>query len=253
MSLLKRLSIYNKNELMEITIYGIYDPNNPDVIRYIGKTKKNVKQRLNQHIYLSKQGVKRPINLWIKKLLNNNVIPEIIEIEKTNIDEWCDREIYWVSFYREKNELLNLSDGGGSNLNYTPSQETRKKISEGNKGKIGYWKNKKLTDDHKLKIGESGLGKKRNEITKKNISDSLLGRKLTEEHKLNLSKSNKGKISKNKKPVIKICLETGEELKIYESLELAMIDNNIKSKGNIVSVCKNKRKKCGGFSWKYKK
>ena len=161
MSLLKRVSIYIKDKFMEITIYGIYDPNNPDVIRYIGKTKKNIKQRLNQHIYLSKQGIKRPINLWIKKLLNNNVIPEIIEIEKTNIDEWCDREIYWVSFYREKNELLNLSDGGGSNLNYTPSDETRKKISEGNKGKIGYWKNKKLTDDHKLKIGESGLGKKK--------------------------------------------------------------------------------------------
>jgi hypothetical protein len=49
---------------------------------------------------------------------------------------------------------------------------------------------------------------------------------------------------RNKKPVIKICLETGKELQIYESLEIAMIENNIKSKGNIVSVCQNKRKKC---------
>lgn len=236
---------------MEIIIYGIYDPNNPELIRYIGKTKKSIKERLSKHIYLSKKGVNRPLNLWIKKLLENNIIPEIVEIERTDVKNWCDREIYWISHYRNKNKLLNLSDGGGSNLNYSPSNDTRKKISDGNKGKIGYWKNKKLTDDHKIKIGKSGLGKKRSETTKKNISESLSGRKLTEEHKLKLSESHKGQVSHNKRPVIKICLDTGDELEIYESLEIAMIKNNIKSKGNIVSVCKNKRKKCGGFSWKY--
>jgi hypothetical protein len=112
---------------MEIIIYGIYDPNNPELIRYIGKTKKSIKERLSKHIYLSKKGVNRPLNLWIKKLLENNIIPEIVEIERTDVENWCDREIYWISHYRNKNKLLNLSDGGGSNLNYSPSNDTRKK------------------------------------------------------------------------------------------------------------------------------
>lgn len=251
MSLLKELNIYYKNKFMEIIIYGIFDPNEPETIRYIGKTKKSIKERLYKHIYLSKKGVKRPLNLWIKKLLDSGIIPEIKEIEKTNIDEWDGKEIYWISYYRNNGDLLNLSDGGGSNLNYSPSDETRKKISEANKGKIGYWKGKKMSEEHKQKISEGGLGKKRSDTTKQKISESLNGRKLTDNHKLNLSKSHKGQISKNKKPVIKLCLETGKELEVYESLEIAMIKNNIKSKGNLVSVCQNKRKKCGGFSWKY--
>lgn len=238
---------------MEIIIYGIYDPNKPNVIRYIGKTKKTINERLCNHIYLSKKGLKRPLNLWIKKLLDNDIKPEIIEIEKTNINEWSDREIYYISFYRKKNELLNLSDGGGSNLNYSPSDETRKKISDGNKGKIGYWRNKKMTEEHKKKISESGKGKKRNEITKKNISNSLKGKKLSETHKLKLSEGspNKGKIAKNVKKVDKICLTTKKVLDTYESIEIAAKLNNIKNKGNIIMVCKNKRKKCGGFFWRY--
>lgn len=238
---------------MEVIIYGIYDPNYPEIIRYVGKTKKTIKERLSKHIYLSKNGVKRPLNLWIKKLLDNGITPEIIEIEKTNIDEWCNKEIFWISFYRKKYELLNLSDGGGSNLNYSPSDETRKKISEGNKGKVGYWRGKKMTEEHKQKISKGGIGKKRSELTKKNISNSLKGKKLSESHKLKLSENstNKGKIAKNVKKVDKICLTTQKIIETYDSLEIAAKENNIKSKGNIVMVCKNKRNKCGGFFWQY--
>lgn len=235
---------------MEIIIYGIYDPNKPEIIRYVGKTKKKINQRLNEHIYLSKKGVKRPVNLWIKKLLDNDIFPKIIEIEKTNINEWCDREIYWVSFYRKKHELLNLSDGGGSNLNYSPSEETRKKISEGNKGKVGYWKDKKMTDEHKEKIGVGGLGKKRSEITKKNISNSLLGRKLSEEHVESIIKSH----SHLKKPVIKICPKTNKVIDEYESITEAVKLNGLeKVISNLIGVCKGRGKTCGGFKWKYKK
>jgi group I intron endonuclease len=237
---------------MKTIIYGITHPEYPKVIRYVGKTKKTISQRINQHIYLSKKKLRRPINLWINKLLGEGLKPEIIEIEVVEGDDWQNREIFWIKYYREKFELLNLSDGGGSNLNYSPSPETRKKISEGNKGKVGYWKGKKMTDEHKQKISDGGYGKTRNNETKENISKSLKDRKLSEQHKSNLSISKKGKDSKNKKPVVKICLKTGKEIETYDSLEDARVKNNIKSKGNIVSVCKNERKKCGGFNWKYK-
>lgn len=239
----------------KIYIYGIYNPKNPKNIRYIGKTKKNVKERLKQHIYLSKKKVKRPLYLWINKLLENNINPEIMIIEETDSERWIEREIFWISEYKKNKKLLNLSDGGESNLNYKPSDETKKKISKSNLGKHFYWKGKKLTEEHKKNIGISGLGKKRTEETKKNISKSLLGKKLTEEHKLKLRERspNKGKIAKNSKKVVKICPTTGNELEIYESIELAAKKNNIKNKGNIVMVCKNFRNKCGGYYWRYKK
>lgn len=236
---------------MKIIIYGIIHPNYPETIRYIGKTKKTINERLNQHIYLSKRNTKRPLNLWINKLLKQGIKPEIIQIEIIEIENWEEREIFWIKYYRKKFKLLNLSDGGGSNLNYSPSEETRRKISESNKGKVGYWNGKKMTEDHKKKISQGGKGKKRSDVTKKNISLSLTGKKLSEEHKSSLSISHRGLEAKNKRKVVKICLETGKELEIYDSLEIAMLENNIKSKGNIVSVCQNRRKSCGGFNWKY--
>jgi group I intron endonuclease len=236
-----------------IVIYGIFHPDKPEIIRYVGKTKKDIKERLRQHIYLSKKNIKRPLYLWIKKMLKENKIPEIKVIEVTNDKEWVEKEIYWIKNYKETNKLLNLTDGGESNLNYVPSEETRKKISKSNKGKHNYWKAKKLSDEHKEKIGKSGKGKKRTQETKKNISNSLIGKKLSKEHKLKLSQNSylKGKPAKNVRKVKKICLKTKKILEIYPSLEIACKKNNIKNKGNIVLVCKGVRNSCGGFFWEY--
>lgn len=237
----------------KIFIYGIFDPNEPNEIRYVGKTKKNVEKRLNEHIYLSKREKKRPLYLWIKKLLNNNVKPIIKIIEETDDINWAIKETYWIKLHRKNGKLLNLTDGGESNLNYVPSEETRKKISQSNIGKHNYWLGKKLSEEHKNKIGKSGFGKKRSEETKKNISNSLIGKKLSEEHRKKLSDVSpyKNKIAKNVRPIIKICLDTGVELETYPSLEVAAKSNNIKSKGNIVSVCNGTRNHCGGYKWKY--
>ena len=52
------------------------------------------------------------------------------------------------------------------------------------------------------------------------------------------------------KKVCQIALITGEVLNIYNSIAEAGKSLNIK-KDNISSVCKNKRKSCGGYGWKY--
>jgi group I intron endonuclease len=237
---------------MKVKIYGLVNPEQPDIIRYVGKTNNTINERLYQHVYLSKKGVKRPVNLWIKKLLDEGKTPEIIEIEITNEQNWANREIFWISYYRSKNNLLNLSDGGESNLNYKPTEETKKKISESNKGKHDYWKGKKFSESHKSKITIRGIGRKQSDTTKQNISNSLIGKKFSEEHRKKLSMIKTGKESKNKRGVLKICLKTNNIINEYPSLEIAAIDNNIKSKGNIVMVCQGKRNQCGGFFWKYK-
>lgn len=91
------------------------------------------------------------------------------------------------------------------------SEETKRKISENNKGKTGYW-----------------LGKHHSNETKEKIS-----------------KAKMGTISTQRKKVI--CIETNI---IYESLTKASEETNINS-SHISQCCNNKRKTTGGFHWKY--
>ena len=52
------------------------------------------------------------------------------------------------------------------------SEETKKKISESHKGKIGYFYGKNLSEDHKKKLSESHKGKIFSDEHKKKISDA---------------------------------------------------------------------------------
>ena len=69
-------------------------------------------------------------------------------------------------------------------LGLSPSEETKRKISEGNKGKKGK-KGKKHSEESKRKIGEAMKGNQYGFGNK--------GKKLSEEHKRKLSEANKGK------------------------------------------------------------
>ena len=68
-------------------------------------------------------------------------------------------------------------------------------------------------------------------------------------YKNGLSKRSK-EAGKEPKKVCQIDLKTGKVIKIYNSISEARKSLNIK-KDNISSVCKNKRKSCGGYGWKY--
>ena len=67
------------------------------------------------------------------------------------------------------------------------------------KGKQGYWKGKtgpnkgrKLSEEHKKKIGEAHDGKHHSEETKKKMRDAHKGKKHTEETKKKIGKAKKG-------------------------------------------------------------
>ena len=65
-------------------------------------------------------------------------------IQTTDTKEKADiLEKMWISFYRKRNGVYNLSDGGEGNTGYIASEETKLKISKAKKGKTPWNKGKK--------------------------------------------------------------------------------------------------------------
>ena len=92
---------------------------------------------------------------------------------------------------RHRARVLQRSGSGGS-----PSEETRRKISEAKKGE----NNPMKLPEARQKVSEALKGRKRSEEHRHNVSEALkgennpqYGRKLSEEHRHNVSEALKGK------------------------------------------------------------
>jgi group I intron endonuclease len=149
---------------------------------------------------------------------------EILE-EVSNSDHLLAYEQVYLDYYKsyEEDKGYNICKVAGSPFGTKLSEETRRKISEANKGhivseetkkKIGEANSgRKLTEEHKDKIRKINIGKKHTEETKRKMSEAGKGktfseetrRKLSEagkdktfseEHKKKLSEAHKGKIRK---------------------------------------------------------
>lgn len=64
---------------------------------------------------------------------------------------------------------------------------------KGDKRRIGYWLGKKLSEEHKRKIGMASRGRTHTKEAKRKIREALKGRKHTGEHRRKNSESHKGK------------------------------------------------------------
>lgn len=128
-----------------VYIYCLKHPENQE-IRYIGKTT-NIKRRLSQHIQDAKSHIsnRRTIN-WICNLLKSNLKPIIEIIEVCNENNWQEREIYWISYYKERVDLCNHHEGGLGCLGRKLTQNEKEKIR-----KIGY-KQSYFSEEEKLII-----------------------------------------------------------------------------------------------------
>ena len=181
-------------------IYGLKCPIRGEVV-YIGQTHNKLNIRLTKHISLTKTKIKynRTLNKkehWIKKLikLNREKEIEIILIEECALNIIDDREIFYIQKYSQESDYMkNLSIGGRVNRGHTHTEESKKRMSEGRKGKnIGsdnHFYNKEWTDEelenlsNKLKIYYDN-------------NDSIwLGKTHSSESIEKIKKSRKGKYS----------------------------------------------------------
>lgn len=124
---------------------------------YIGQRAKisNAEHYFGSGIYISKA---------IKKYGKKNFIREILEDNINDLKTLNEREIYWIKFYNATNPEIgyNIANGGRGNLN--PSEEIRKRMSDGRRGKyVGEkapWFGKKHTEETKKLMSEKSRNPK---------------------------------------------------------------------------------------------
>lgn len=188
---------------------------------YIGQTKQSFSRRLAQHKHNSINEKRIEYNFLINKAIRkygwDNFTKEVI-LDKIAEDEIDNLERQYI---KDCNTLTpngyNLSLGG--NKNKTHSEETKKKISNSEKGKI-------ISLDSKKKMS---LSKKGNKNPMYGKSNSLHpNSKKINQYDLNMNFIRDWECIKN----------AGENLNI--------------SCGNITNNCKLKVKSAGGFIWRYK-
>lgn len=94
-----------------VKIYVLVDPRD-NSYKYIGKTKNELSKRLRGHVRSTLNNCKTKKEYWIRTLLDAELKPQIQLLEECNIDNWEDREIYWIKYYSKIYNLTNSTEGG---------------------------------------------------------------------------------------------------------------------------------------------
>lgn len=184
---------------------------------------------------------------YIVDIVCNNVSwKEAGEIEKFLIFSYGRRDL-------SLGTLINLTDGGCGWLGGKHTEESKKNISNKNKGRV-------VSQETRDKISKANKGRKCSKETKLKLSKMYKGKKLSEKDRLRLLSystgrkhldSTKEKISlSNGIPVVQLSKE-GNFIRSYRNAKYAGEKLKI-CHSNITAVCKGKRTLSGGYKWKYK-
>lgn len=218
---------------MEIKIYTLSSTRNPNIIRYVGKSKQKLSRRLSQHLCAAKKAKETNYKLnynynWINKELSEGYEIIIEELDSVNFQEnesWEWLEQYWISQIKIWGfNITNLTDGGDGNKNQHFSKETIQKRAE------------------KLR------GIPRDLETRRKISESHKGKILSEETKNKVSNSIK---ELQGRKILQYDLD-GNKIKEWDCIVDAAKQLNI-DKANIGHCCSHKENhnSAGGFIWRY--
>jgi len=257
-----------------IIIYTLSDKEGN--IRYVGKTKQYLKQRLYSHIKECLTNRKSHKISWIKSLLNNGQRPKIEIIDQVDDSDWEFWEKYWINQLRSWGiKLTNLTEGGQGGNGYRHTEESKKKMSESKKGI-------KLSDEHRFEISKS-VKQKALEYPNYNRSGNNLKQPIDKDllYQLyivdNLSMPNISEklqcsekkvfdnlkdysIKKDKRVWKKQCASNDKKIVLQYDLSGELIKewNSLKSASkfykstNISSCCRGEAVTASGFIWRYK-
>jgi group I intron endonuclease len=208
---------------------GIYKITSPTKRIYIGQSI-DIEFRFTTYKKMYCKGQTRLYASFKKYGTEKHIFEIITECE---IFELNEKERYYQELYNTLDKGLNCQFVKTDTQKYVHSKETKQKISASNTGKLGR-KGVKFSEEHKIKIGLSKIGKKRpdvservTELNKKNtgVNNNFFGKTHSLESLQKMSLSRKGKYkganSIFSKPVID--LNTG--VFYYSVTELAKLIN----------------------------
>lgn len=161
---------------VRVTIYTLSDPVSGDV-RYVGKTIKTLKARLQIHVAHAKRGNKTHRCNWIRSLIAQGLAPIIDEIEVVDdTARWADRETHWISkFSSEGARLTNATAGGEGSHGYIQTAEQRAKRSASLKGRA-------ISEEWRAKLSAAAKGRKISESSRA-ILAQYVGRPWSEDQR----------------------------------------------------------------------
>lgn len=157
---------------------------------YIGSTRNSTKERWNHYKTLNCKSQPKLYSSLKKHGVNNHVFSVVCETSFSNMlsTEYIIGMQYDVLGKMGLNLALpNLF--GNSNI---ISDESRKKMSDAQKGEKSHMFGKTKSNETKDKISKAHIGKIFSIEHKEKLSNAKKGKKLSEEHKLKIKESNKG-------------------------------------------------------------
>jgi hypothetical protein len=273
-------------------IYTLSDPSTME-IRYVGQTNEP-KRRFNDHISSSINESSDSYDTykarWIRKILNNNLVPIMSIIDSCSSFEESNKleKIYVENLTKDGYRLTNSHVTDVTEF----SVETRKKISSAKKGKtleeiVGLEKSLELKEYYSERMKLNNPNKSNDTLVKEKISNTLkeyfstpenhwaYGKKMTDDHneKLRQAKLNNPNNVGNRKPrtdeqkekIRKSIL--GRKIERHKILQYDLGNNLIKEwkslreienhdstlkRNQISKCCKGEKDFYAGFIWKYK-
>jgi len=164
---------------------GVYAFIFSDGRTYVGSTIQSFHARKGSHIYDLEKG--KHVNPYFQNLYNKHGMPEFRILEECPRDECLAREQFWIDS-TPKELLINLCPVAGHPGHHPCSEETKRKISEANKGrKPSLEKCRQHSEAMKGRVMPQGqrdsiklAAKHRSPIseeTRKKMSDAQVGKK----------------------------------------------------------------------------